>query len=138
MNLIFRFADDDFWYQIRDKVGIKGGAYLLFSRTDSEKQPQPVNRLLGVDTKGFLYIGKADSYLDRVIELKKSLSPDHKSSGHECGARWKKHKGIRSKFPYETLHISLFPSENPFHEEKRLLEEYLESYGELPPLNRVS
>lgn len=131
----FQIANERFWYQIDETISKKGGVYILFSKT--EDKIVTIDRLLGNDEKGVLYIGMAKNYLDRVIELKKSLSPDHNSFGHECGYRWKQHKGIYTKFPYNTLFIKLIETDDPRKLESELLKRYEKTFGELPPLNRV-
>jgi hypothetical protein len=131
----FQIADNNFWYYIERVFKEKGGVYILFSKQNDKIVP--INRLLGSDANGVLYIGKADSFLDRVIELKKSLSPDHKSTNHECGYRWKKHDNINTNYPYQTLHVELIGSDHPRQLESDKMKEYEKHFGELPPLNRV-
>lgn len=132
----FQIADKMFWHQIKKEFGRQGGVYCLFSQMDNKRVA--INRILSKDNGGFLYIGKANVFLERVIELKKSLSPDHNSSGHDAGVRWKENKGIMASFPYKSLYVRLVQSENPELIESRLLEKYEEKFGELPPLNWVS
>lgn len=129
----FKVSDNKFWYQIEEVFKNKGGVYELFCKNNDDVIP--VNRLLKEDVLGRLYIGKANYFLDRVIELKKSLSPNHASSGHECGVRWKEPL-IQEKFPYDKLWIRLEYSEDPRFLETKKLEDYRKEYGELPPLNR--
>ena len=131
----FQIAAKDFWYDIEDVFNENGGVYVLFSKQNDTIVP--INRLLGSDVNGVLYIGKADSFLDRVIDLKKSMSPKHKSTAHECGVRWKNHDGIYAKYPYESLYVRLIESDDPRKLESFRLKEYEEMFGELPPLNRV-
>jgi hypothetical protein len=92
--------------------------------------------LLGCDKEGILYIGKASSFLDRVIGLKKSLSPEYISSEHECGYRYKNHSVVFTQFPYLSLHVALIACENPRESEKEYIQKYYDSFGELPPFNR--
>ena len=132
----FQISDDDFWYQIEAKLGKSGGVYIL--KSGRNKRPYVINRFLDADHDGRLYIGKAGCFLDRVIELKKSLSPNHVSAGHECGERWKKHIGIQEKYPYVSLFVELKADDHPRARESALLEAYMEQFGEYPPLNRVS
>lgn len=131
----FQIAHKEFWYQIEESHKTGGGVYVLFSKENGVRKPIP--RLLEIDSEGKLYIGKADSFLDRVIMLKKSLSPDHISTGHECGVRWKIHKKIQERFPYESLHVALYPTDDPRGLESTMLKKYEKQFGELPPLNRV-
>ena len=134
-NSGYRIADDNFWYNIEKDFGQGGGVYELYCMTP-KTNIKPINRLLKKDKKGTLYIGKADSFLDRVIHLKKSLSPDYISSNHECGVRYKALTEIRENFPYEHLYVELLGSSNPRTLEVERLDSYLKEFGELPPLNR--
>ncbi|NMY39782.1 hypothetical protein HBN76_00535 [Pseudomonas sp. WS 5013] len=133
-----RIASSDFWERIESSFGTSGGVYKVacLQAVDSD-ETIPVQRLLGTDSEGVLYIGMAASFIDRVIDLKKSLSPQHLSRGHECGVRIKKHKAISEAFPYEQLVISFIGSDSPRATERLALEEYFTTYGELPPLNRA-
>lgn len=132
-----RISSERFWYEINDAFASSGGVYVL-SCVDEKEIPIPVGRLLGEDLDGVLYIGMANSLLDRVTELKKSLSPDHISSAHECGSRHKSDALISERFPYERLRVDLIAAEDPRAAEQDALAKYLAKFGELPPLNRVS
>ncbi len=130
----FRISDTKFWYKINDTFGNSGGIYILKS-FNNDGSVRRTNRLLTQDNEGIIYIGKAQSFLNRVIELKKSLSPEHSSSNHECGYRHKNHSGISDKFPYDSLFVTLIHSDNPKELESSKLAEYQLKFGELPPLN---
>ncbi|WP_299804984.1 hypothetical protein [uncultured Shewanella sp.] len=133
----FVISSPDFWYQIDASFDKSGGMYILSCLGD-ESIPRPISRLLGLDSEGILYLGMASSFLDRVIELKKSLSPSHCSRSHDCGVRYKNHQEISTMFPYDRLQIELIRSDDPKVTEQEALRKYLEEFGELPPLNRVS
>jgi hypothetical protein len=129
------------WHQI-NMPGVVGGVYKLHCFTSDDHQDViPVNRVLGTDNEGVLYIGKADCFLDRVIELKKTILPEseYKTDTHICGRRyWTKiHKNFRIKFPVKRLCVSLVKSDTPEKSEKEELEEYCMKFGEIPPLNRM-
>lgn len=132
----YRISSERFWYDINDDFGSSGGVYVL-SCVDETGRVIPISRLLDDDMDGVLYIGMATSFTKRVIDLKKSLSPDHESKEHECGVRHKGHKHISKNFPYDRLEVELFSSEDPRILEHDLLESYFVKFGELPPLNRV-
>lgn len=102
----YKLSSKDFWYQIKADFDNKGGVYKLFCLDDNDNIIN-VNRLLKTDLNGVLYIGKATCFLDRVICLKKSISPDFSSSSHECGVRYKKSYLIKEKFPFEGLSVEL-------------------------------
>lgn len=132
---IFQIADASFWENINKQFGNSGGIYKLVAIRNN--QVLPVNRFLGTDNEGVLYIGKANSFLDRVIELKKSISPDYKSSGHDCGKKYKSNSAISEQYPYEILFMKLTQSETPSDLERQLLSEYVKKFGEVPPLNAI-
>jgi hypothetical protein len=123
------------WHEINEIHGEFGGAYILRCGDDMAIS---TSRLLAKDESGILYIGKTNSFINRVAELKKSISLKYKSGSHECGSRYKAHLGISNAFPYEQLYLNLVGSDDPRTTESNLLKEYEEKFGELPPLNRVS
>jgi len=129
------FADDAFWDSINARHQQKGGVYKIISV--SEGRRVPINRFLGTDDEGVLYIGKATSFLDRVLDLKKSLAPNYKGKAHICRRRYKGLPKIAEHFPFEMLHVDLLPSETPELLEKQLLDSYRNIYGEVPPLNAI-
>ncbi len=132
---LFRLADDDFWDLVHTKYNTSGGVYKIIAVKSNQRVP--INRFLGTDDQGVLYIGKATSYIDRVIGLRKSISPGYKGASHICGRRYKSNPRIASFFPYETLFIELIPSDFPEIHEKKFLVEYSNMFGEVPPLNAV-
>lgn len=133
--LIFRISDAKFWQKIHETVHEPGGVYKLFSMKNGQRTP--VNRSLGTDPNGILYIGKATSFLDRVINLKKSIAPEYNSASHKGGLRYKSNKKIASLFPYEDLHIEILPSIAPGLLESEELAQYKEVFGEVPPMNAI-
>lgn len=133
----FKIADPNFWVDINNTFGTQGGVYRLVS-LENDTTPRTVSRFLGNDPSGTLYIGKATSFLDRVITLKKAIYADkYSSDGHQCGTRYKSNDKIKVAFPFETLHLELIFDENPAALEKDLLKKYLEQFGEVPPFNAV-
>ena len=131
----YKISDKDFWTKINTDFGDSGGLYKLYC-VDVNNNRIGIERVVKSDSKGILYIGKAISFLDRVITLKKSLSPLHHSSNHDCGARYKSSTFLMEKFPFERLWIELIGCKNIEMEEKTNLKEYEIEFGELPPLNR--
>ena len=130
----FKISNDSFWNDINEQHSVNGGVYKVIATEN--KKPIPISRLLGKDNEGVLYIGQTISFLDRVIELKKSTAPKYVSSNHEFGFRYKEHPSIKINFPYDKLFIDLQPSNKPDELEKEELKKYYEQFGELPPLNR--
>jgi hypothetical protein len=131
----FKISSENMWHEINEAHGESGGVYILRCGDD---KPISISRLLANVESGTLYIGKANSFINRVAELKKSISPKYNSGSHECGARYKSHSEISNIFPFEQLYLNLVASDDPRSTESNLLQEYEEKFGELPPLNRVS
>jgi hypothetical protein len=139
MQNCFKISDSNFWNDINQTLGNEGGVYKIISIQNGK--PRPVPRFLETDEAGILYIGKAESFLDRVIELKKSILAEYKGRKHICGRRYKhlcEISTIAEKFPPETLHVLLFPHDFPKILENDFLQEYEKKFGEVPPLNALS
>ncbi len=138
-GLRIKFSDEKMWHKIDEEFNENGGVYILKCSTETNNFiPMSTNRLIECDKNGILYIGKANSFIDRVIDLKKSISFKYNSSSHECGVRYKAHKKLQDKFPFENLYIELYGNNEPLKLEKIYLREYELAFGELPPINRVS
>ena len=127
--------EDKFWDNISTRHSDKGGVYRIHW-FNSDQTPKNINRLLETDTQGVLYIGKAESFIYRVIMLKKTLI--YKSGGHIAGRRINSLKCLTERIPLESLYISLVQSDFPSELEKKSIKEYVEKFGELPPLNRMN
>ncbi len=80
-----------------------GGAYLLISLKN--KKRRIIGRFLQPDPEGILYIGKADNYLKRVIDLRKNLSPEYRSKAHTCGRRYKSIPAIAVEYSFTELYV---------------------------------
>lgn len=131
-NLI-PLSADNCWHKINAVHGTKGGVYKVIAVKLGERVP--INRLLGTDPDGVLYIGKADSFLDRVIGLRKTLI--YESSSHIFGRRFRNASNLKLEFPIESLYVELFQNENPAEQENKILDQYFQHYGEVPPLNAI-
>ncbi|KAB7528228.1 hypothetical protein F8C76_10175 [Flagellimonas olearia] len=136
-NSSYRLSDKRFWEKIQKQYGNGGGTYELYCMLP-KTNIVPVQRMLKADKSGTLYIGRATSFLDRVIELKKSISPNHTSSNHECGVRYKDSEILQEKYPYEHLYIELHGTDKSVELEREKLKSYVREFGELPPLNRMA
>jgi len=122
--------------KLHEQYGSQGGVYILHCLdVDDEKTPILIQRVLGVDKEGVLYIGKTAPGLGRIGDLVKSISPDYKSLGHHVGLRFSKNKKLAMAFPFEQLHVSFRQADDPAVLESELIQEYFQKYGEVPPLN---
>lgn len=129
----YLLLSDTLWEEIYRDFNNKGGIYKLFYKNNG--QIRPIKRLLGTDKEGILYIGKASYFLNRVIELKKTIDPQMKTDSHICGRRYNKNDNIKKAFPFNNLHIQLTDDNRPEKKEKELLDNYFKKFGEVPPLN---
>lgn len=134
MSELISFEHPNFWVLIKEKQLDKGGVYKIIAARDNKRVP--INRFLGIDPDGILYIGMGKKH-NRIINLKKSISPTYKGKGHSCGRKYKQNPNISIQFPYEILYIELVSTENHQQLERELLEEYQKKFGEVPPLNSI-
>ncbi|MEX2364059.1 MAG: hypothetical protein WD597_10570, partial [Balneolaceae bacterium] len=86
-NELLSFNDKNLWTHISNLYSTQGGVYKVIAARNNVRIP--IKRFLGTDQEGILYIGKATSFIDRVIDLKKSISPDYIGTSHICGRRYK-------------------------------------------------
>jgi len=129
----YSIKNENLWHLINADFGNGGGVYKILWLIDNK--PKTIPRILGSDIQGVLYIGKASKYLDRVIELKKSLLPDYKSDNHDFGKRYNNTLILRENIQLKDLYVDLTPSNNPDRLEAEELEKYYNTFGELPPFN---
>ena len=125
---------------IPNNIHLKSGCYALILFQNGE--PKSISRLCNNDENGILYIGKADRLLKRVTSLQQSVKFNSDKSqkepiekGHNSLSR--KFFRIRNKIDIKNLKIKIWDNQEDLPEklESYLLELYVESYGELPPLN---
>lgn len=105
------------------------GVYILYMN-------KPINRLIGRDEKGILYIGKGAILEDnnRIGKLINAINDTEKR--HDGGVRFNL-QIIKEKYPIGEAEIKITLTNDPKEYEKDLLEDYLSKHGELPPLNRI-
>lgn len=129
----YKLSSEMLWHEINRDFQNEGGAYILYSKVNEKVVPIP--RLLETDTNGVLYIGRATSYLIRVINLKKTINPKMRDNSHIGGRRYNNIERIKARFPYQDLYVCLIPHHNPQEKEKELFCSYVANFGEVPPLN---
>lgn len=136
----YKATEDKLYDLINKDFKDKGGVYTLqccyFRDSDNLRA---VNRILGTDNSGVLYIGKTDRfvslYQSRIIDLKKSVLPKYKSLSHVIGQYYKINEQFENLYPIELLRLKVEDNDNPKEYEKELLEKYTLEFGELPPFN---
>ncbi len=104
----------------------------MFSKKNGKVKE--IKRFLVTDIERFIYIGKADKFLIRVIDLKKTIDSDYLSNPHVCGRRYKICKNVSLHFPYTSLFIKLIQHKEPLFKEKEIISKYFTKFGEVPPL----
>ncbi|NQX84844.1 MAG: hypothetical protein HRT67_02885 [Flavobacteriaceae bacterium] len=134
LSKIYQLSSPNLWNLIDDDFGNSGGVYKLFSKKNEQRKP--INRLLKTDINGILYIGKADSFVNRIITLQKVIHPTkYKSTNHSGGRRYNRNSRISDNYPYHSLYIELSQHNNPKERESEILNSYFQEFGEVPPLN---
>jgi len=97
-------------------------------------QPQPINRANGVDKNGLLYIGKTGNLRKRINDFWIHLLTE--GNQHTAAETYLIY-GFYTKFQRENLQVRWLALPNGMEEEyeKKLIDEYLESFLDSPPLN---
>jgi len=96
--------------------------------------PQKINRLLGTDITGLLYIGQAEgSVQGRLNNFRCTAFLN--STNHSGAKKYRKIKGINRIIKSDELFFTVSYCNNSKEEEKKQLDAYRNKYGEVPPLN---
>ena len=122
-------AEDLFWKNIPEV----GGVYHIYCYKG--KKPITINRVLGIDNQGILYIGKSDNLRERLRMLRRVLNPNLKATAHTFGSKFNDNKKLRKAFPLKSLFIKYQVSKESKKLEKDLLDQYFQNFGEVPPFN---
>ena len=118
--------------KLKDEVGeiTDDGIYLL-------KNSGSVTRVLGHDNNGVLYIGQGQIFSNTGSRVGKLINAINGTDDkHVGGVRYRNH--LLNKFPLENLLVEIEFMKNSREGEIILLSKYLNEFGELPPLNRLS
>lgn len=103
-------------------------------------QPKSIGRAFGVDKSGILSFGRATGQQGLKSRLRYFCqAAAGKESAHAEGQRYHKLKYDRRNFPLDWLQIGwkVFDLADDAKEKEIVwFDEYLEMFGELPPLNR--
>ena len=98
----------------------------------------PINRICGTDTDGVLYIGESGCIQDRIGYFIKTILPNYKTDCHSGGKMYCCSEPIRIMFPKENLLVKYELCEDHVERELELIQNYIQKFGELPPLNSQS
>lgn len=127
---LIRITNRNFHITVPSRPGI----YKIYS-LDENDNPRHLQRLLGIDEEGVLYIGKSENLNDRVRMLWRVLQPNYRATAHTFGVNYKSLQVIQDAFPLDTLAIDFEENNMAKIYEKSLIENYRQLYGEVPPLN---
>lgn len=126
------------WYPITSKEDpaskVGNGVYRVRATT-SPGVPKEIPRACGVDRDGIMYIGKADG--NKRLEKQVGALLDRQGRG---GTHlFVKKTFVRYKLdricPRTSLEVQWYEYATPRQEEQRLIDEYKEAFGDLPPGN---
>ena len=134
------------WYALEKlltKLGKASGVYRVHAavqdgaRVNDAAGIVPVNRLLGSDPAGRLYIGMTTNLLNRFTTLVKAIRPDYASrDGHGFARAWWDSPAVRQRFPH--LCFSVRFCDDAAADEAGELAAYRTEFGELPPFNALA
>jgi hypothetical protein len=123
---------------VGDYLNRQPGVYVLIGLAEADIQkPAIINRVIGQDQTGTLYVGCAELIRPRLQQLCRSVD-DWKKKGFEHGAGrlLRGHPLLHKRFPTSKLAIRWSYTDNYLGIENNLLVTYFRSFGEGPPLNR--
>ena len=115
---------------IDEVIKPKSGVYKLIA-FDKNGEIIPLNRFLGQDIKGVLYIGKSINLQKRVAKLRRGLLNSNESIGHIASRRMKSINNIRKYIDFTTLRLSIEYTdcnESAVELEKLLLNKYTDEF----------
>ena len=123
------------FYKIWDSKNFDNSGVYLLQRIDENEKIKPIPRLLDSDDQGVLYIGKSDNLNNRLGILINLLNGTSTTGKHSMGRRFQEIEKFQEYLRPENMILRIFFCDSPRQVESSLLEEYLQEYGELPPLN---
>jgi hypothetical protein len=125
---------------IPKRLGSKKGVYFIMAK-QKNNLPLKIKRIAKVDENGILYIGKTTHSLNtRLNHFKETYYKKSKSktNSHSGAAILHKSTGLKKYLKECTLFVKISLSNTPDQKEFKLLQSYLNEFGELPPLNSNS
>ena len=126
------YKEFESWFsEVSKQTNLINGVYTLYVK-------ESICRVLATDTNGTLYIGKGiivNYAKPRIGTLVNSLN--NTAIYHEAGERYNKLL-YKAKFPLDKLILKVELFEDAGSIEALKLDEYLRTFGELPPLNRIN
>ncbi len=145
--------DEPCFGDVEQLYGRRPGIYKVILLEKDRKGPLPIRRLIKDDPSGVVYIGKADSIIQRFVQLRKAVWAAYRFSseaGHLFIAPGNHVIGIKLSESFRTRFVSNpmifeihgFGSEEEVPDgytarahETQLIADYIEEFGEPPPFN---
>lgn len=121
--------EKQFWKNLPES----GGVYHI--RCIKDNKVIKINRVLGTDNLGILYIGKSDNLRERLRMLWRVLNPNLKATAHTFGTKYNGNNKLKKVFPLKTMYVSFETTSEPKNLETKLLNQYFDKFGEVPPFN---
>jgi len=110
------------------------GVYKIFSLNENGF-PRSINRIGGIDNEGILYIGESKNLRERLRMLWRVLKPEYLTTAHTFGFNYNSVPLLQEMFPINTLAIKFEINQDHINYESLLIENYRQSFGEVPPFN---
>ena len=121
-----------------NNLNIKGlekkGVYKIYLYF--ENKPYPINRILKVDSSGLVYIGctKKQNFEKRLNNFILS-SEKVKTNNHSGGNKISINDNLKKLISSGKLMFEIIEFDNPLEEERKMIDQYFDEFGEKPPLN---
>lgn len=112
------------------------GVYRVFL-FDSKGKPCTINRFIGSDSSGLIYIGAAEktTIRYRLNAFLRSMDAAYRQDNHSGGKKIANSDRLREYIQDHRLFFSAEYCEYAKDKEFNALKEYVRDYGEVPPLN---
>ncbi len=123
--------------QHRDMTDLWGGVFtinVLASPKTGGIEFQSIERLLGPDPLGQLYIGWSDDFLAVVAEMAGTAKPQ-KRGVHPFTNGWQANAAVKQSIPWDRLGVGFLFREDPYSQGTQYLVRYKMRFGEYPPMN---
>jgi hypothetical protein len=112
----------------------RSGIYKVVS-LDQNNNPVPIQRLLGPDANGVLFIGSSENLNDGLQMLWRAIQPNYSTTAHPMYKTYKNNPNVIAQFPIQTLAVDYQIVQNHKTSKDNQLNQYRLTFGEVPPLN---
>lgn len=134
-EIIIDVLHSSFYEQITKISPAKNTGIYILRKYNSKGVITPIPRLIKLDTEGILYIGKSDDLTRRLGVLVNLINGTTKTGKHSMGRRFQEVSILKQHIKPENLKLHITIIDKPRELESKLLDKYLNEFGELPPLN---